>query len=780
MGIKDNKGLIGALVSVLFLAVHFISDFGGADVMGAQWLYVSIVDMLVLLYIFLNKEMYKVAILEVLKFKFSILYSFLIIWAIASYFYAINPIETLVTFARLFSTYLAFIQISILCYKKDLNYMLNIISFSIAFILLWDSIYILNGFSSNIVEKDLDATILSLIGNHGNKNVMAASLLIKFPFVLWIIINHKSFAKIIGLVILMIGMVALFIMNTRSTYVGLGILFLIYSITTILFIGKSNIKKGLIQLSFFIGPILIGFMVANIILSNAVELQDYQGGYGTVTKRLGDITVQSEQGSRIHLWKGAIDYATKHPFIGAGYGNWKLASIPYEKEYTNDLYVPYHCHNDFIEMFADLGIFGGIAFGLMFLMVPIFTIKIWRNKQMKSFWLPATISLMAVTCYAVDALLNFPAERPAMQIMLVISAALVFLPISHIRKSANGHIQFNQSIPYLFIILSLVLLIPSIYIAQQTFKSLKIQKYVMGEVDTDPKMALDEVKNGFPAIPNLSTSALPIKGLIARYEFRDKHYDETLRLLDESENDNPYLHYNDFIRTAVYVEKQKFDSVAIFAKKAFYNWPRAISYYNNMIFSAVKNKDSNEVKKAYQLYSKYRSGAQANAKYLLAMFEVKGFADKAMMDLLDSSKVKYPNDSTILENVNNYFYKGGTSMQGASMVNAFTKNGLDAFVKKQYLNAAALYLQAAKVDSSNYTHYENTGICYYMNKNYAKALPYFEKAIQHSNGNTGKSEFYMAMSLISLGENKQACTALFSAKKKGYPGVDEYIQKYCK
>ena len=44
----------------------------------------------------------------------------------------------------------------------------------------------------------------------------------------------------------------------------------------------------------------------------------------------------------------------------------------------------------------------------------------------------------------------------------------------------------------------------------------------MGEIDTDPKMALDEVKASFPAIPNLSTSTLPIKGLIARYEFRDK------------------------------------------------------------------------------------------------------------------------------------------------------------------------------------------------------------------------------------------------------------------
>jgi O-antigen ligase len=272
----------------------------------------------------------------------------LVIWAIASYFYAINAVESLVTLARLFSTYLAFIQIAILFYKRDLHYVFNIISFSIAFILLWDSIYILSGFSNNMVDKTLDANIVSLTGNHGNKNVMAASLLIKFPFVLWIIINYKSFVKIIGLAVLTIGIVALFIMNTRSTYVGLGLILFIYSIATIAMIGKSNIKKMLLQLSFFIAPIIIGFFIANTLLANAVQMQDFQGGYGTVSKRMGDINVQSEQGSRIHLWKGAIDYATKHPIIGAGYGNWKLASIPYEKEFTNDLYVPYHSHNDFI------------------------------------------------------------------------------------------------------------------------------------------------------------------------------------------------------------------------------------------------------------------------------------------------------------------------------------------------------------------------------------------------------------------------------------------------
>ena len=34
----------------LYLLVHFIPDFGGADVMGAQWLYVSLLDFAILAY----------------------------------------------------------------------------------------------------------------------------------------------------------------------------------------------------------------------------------------------------------------------------------------------------------------------------------------------------------------------------------------------------------------------------------------------------------------------------------------------------------------------------------------------------------------------------------------------------------------------------------------------------------------------------------------------------------------------------------------------------------
>jgi tetratricopeptide (TPR) repeat protein len=284
----------------------------------------------------------------------------------------------------------------------------------------------------------------------------------------------------------------------------------------------------------------------------------------------------------------------------------------------------------------------------------------------------------------------------------------------------------NWAIP-LYVLVALTLIIPSIYITKLTYDSLKVQKYVMGEIDADPKMALDEVKEELPLIPNLSTSTLPIPALIARYEFRDKHYDEALRLLRESDGVNPNLHYNDFIRTAVFASLQKYDSVAYYAKKAFYNWPRATSYYKNVI-STAKQKDTVEIQKAFNVYNKYRPSGEAWNQYLLGMYEVKNGTDPHLNSLLDSAIRTYPSDSALFKNVINIFSRSGTLALKNNIIVDYASQGAQAFVKGNYTKAAVLYLKAIASDPTNYTHYENAGICYYTAKEYKNAIVYFQKS----------------------------------------------------
>jgi O-antigen ligase/tetratricopeptide (TPR) repeat protein len=622
---------------------------------------------------------------------------------------------------------------------------------------------------------NLDQNIVSLTGKNGNKNVMAASLLIKFPFLLFVILHNKLLGKAAGMIILFLGIMALFILNTRSTYVGLGVVFVLFALSTYLLHKQEGIKKTAIQLSYLILPLVFAFFAANTMLSKAVDLQGFQGGYGTITKRAGDITVASEQNSRIHLWEGAIDYATKHPIFGAGYGNWKLASIPYEKEYTNDLFVPYHCHNDFIEMFADLGIIGGVAFLVLFILLGLAVLKIWKQSNDHSARLVASIALMAVACYFVDAFFNFPVERTSMQTMFAISAALLLTPLHFISSKKSVKSTGKFGVP--FLVVAILFIIGSMYVNYQTYRSLKVQKFVMGEINEDPKMSLDEVKDAFPEIPNLSTSTLPIKALVARYHLRDKQYDEAMRLLNESDKVNPYLHYNDFIKTAVFSTQLKYDSTFVYAKKAFYNWPRATRYYKNMIFAAAKMKDTAEATKAFKTYTKYRNTGEGWNQYILALIEINKTPIAITKSLLDSAVKKFPSDSALFVRTNSLLY--GNAMATGTMPN-YAAMGAQAFQKGLYSNAANFYLKASTADPSNYTHFENVGICYYTAKAFEKAIVYFDKAIQLPTANTGKSEFFKAMSLITIGKKDQACNALQAAKAKKYPGVDAQIAQYCK
>ncbi|MFM6943200.1 MAG: O-antigen ligase family protein, partial [Aquirufa sp.] len=752
---------IAIIASVLYLAVYFIPDMGGSDVMGAQWLYSSTLSLGILAFVAIRYKAYEEAIKQVLAYKFTWVFSLLVLWAIGSYFYAINPTETLVTLARLITTYFVFLNLSILYYNQDSAFLFTGIAYAITALLFFDAIYVIKGFSANLRTMNLDMAILGLNKYHGNKNVTAATLLILIPFAMYVSMSAKWLGKIAGIIALFLGTFGLFLLNTRSTYVGFAL------ITVLLFAGliwkqKSALKPALL---FVLIPAVLAILGANMRLKLAVAGQESSGGYGTVTKRIGDINIASEQNSRIHLWGTAADYALHHPITGAGYGNWKLASIPYERELANELFVPYHAHNDFIEMFADLGVIGGLSFVGMFLLLFYYTVHFLAKKRGDERMI--IIAFLAVTCYGVDALLNFPAERTAMQTMLSLSAALVLLPLE------KSTLNF-RALPIVYLIAGVALLAPSIYIANETFESLKIQKFVMGEVNADPKMATIEVEK-LPDLPNLSSSTLPMKAMLSRYYIRDKRWDDALRVLRESENDNPFLHYNDFLRTSIYASLNKMDSAHYYAKRAFDAWPRASSYYKNMIFTSAKLKDTNEIKRALQVsLDVHNDNALTWNQYLLGMFEVKQGADKSLLAQLEATLKKFPGDTALLNPTKNILRGGNRDLQG------LMAKGNSLFVKGKYVQAAAIYQELSQLDPGNFSHLENVGICYYAGKKFAESLFYFAKSEQHPGNNTGKSAYFAGMSQLSMGKKADACASFARSQNKGYPDAAAAIAQHCK
>lgn len=296
----------------------------------------------------------------------------------------------------------------------------------------------------------------------------------------------------------------------------------------------------------------------------------------------------------------------------------------------------------------------------------------------------------------------------------------------------------------------------------------------MGEVNSDPKMATIEVEK-LPDIPNLSSSTLPMKAMLSRYYIRDKRWADALRALDESEKDNPYLHYNDFLRTSIYAAQNKIDSAHFYAKRAFDAWPRASSYYKNMIFTSAKLKDTNEIKRALQVSLDVNNdNAITWNQYLLGMFEVKQGTDKTLLAQLNQTLKRFPADTAILNPTRAMLMGGSQSLQ------SLTVKGNALFVQGKYAQAAQMYIEMSKLDPGNFTHLENVGICYYAGRRFAESLNFFALSEQHPGNNTGKSAYFAGMSQLSIGKKAEACSSFSRAAAKSYPDAAAAIAQNCK
>jgi hypothetical protein len=167
---------------------------------------------------------------------------------------------------------------------------LNVLTLCEAFA---DALFLSIEFFWQLGQKPFDNIVLSLRSiAYGNKNIRAASVLINVPFILYYILQSKIGGKIFGIISLCLTLFALFILNTRSTFVGLFLIFIIYTVGTFIVSKKEGRKSIFFNLAYFILPILFSLFVSNMVIKHALTHQKGGGGYGAVAKRIVDINLQ--------------------------------------------------------------------------------------------------------------------------------------------------------------------------------------------------------------------------------------------------------------------------------------------------------------------------------------------------------------------------------------------------------------------------------------------------------------------------------------------------------
>jgi len=760
------------ILLVLYIITGSLSNFKAIDILAPQWIYLGAVNILACLYFLFFNSSAQVGLSKLSKSIFIYVYLFYFLWSGLSYFYAINPTETLLNLPRLGNTFFAVF----FCFLLLNNLKNKVVFISRIFIgfLCFELLSFYSDFFTQLETKDFNA--MNLKGVAGNKNITAASIAFKVPFVLYSIVTvRKGFLKIILSLILFAALFSISVLYARAAILSSFIVFIIFLSYSLynLVINRSNLVKGLPNFLFTIVP-----YVAAILLNLAFTSSQNKGD---ITSQLGDIefTEQSSNG-RFQYWSDAYEQVSDHPILGAGLGNWKIASISYGKDHIKGYTVPYHAHNDFIHIFTEVGILGGIAYLSLFIILTFFLFRLLyvQRKEDGNTDFSLFLLVLPFIIYGIDAGLNFPIARPLMQSSLALFMGLL-LSIYLNRFISKDISPFKPIYSRVILGLSLCLLIPGIIIHILSYQSLTQQGRLLYEFNNgDYKLTLaelDEIEDDFP---NLTETAMPIKAMKARYFYLNNQKERAHEYALLGAKDNPQIYFGESLKAQFYLQEQKQDSAYYYSKLAFDNLPNNMPHYNIYMNTLVNRKDIPEINKTFEYVRSLAGDTEVLWNiYLSSLARVTALGDAYAMSKAAEAFAIFPQSEPIFNLYRIMTYGQQRVIQAKQQYD----QAVTLYNQRKLEEAFDLFSQAFDLDPLEYTYALNTGFSLYENGKYQQAITYFKMA-----GNSQKSIVkekamrHKALSLYEMGSQSESC-AVFLKLMNTYPKrmYQQEFNKYC-
>jgi len=408
------------------LAVIFVPKFNSIDIIGPQWVYLSILNLVtfVSLLIFYLKLTLTCITNIFANSIFRILFIFFVLMLL-SFIYSNNVYLSAHDFSRNINLFAIVFNIYVLFSIYPFKFLHIALIFS--FFLFCEIFYSLQFFFRDFYLYGFDVfnfdkiNINAFLGYTGNKNIAAASIVFKLPMLFYLIYYYSN-KWMLGLLffITSLSFFNLFILSARASLISLLIILFF-------FIGYLIYNKRFIKSFILMASLSFAYFLFSIYLPENTP---------TPLNRVSSIEFSDESSSfRLGLWNDAFNFTISHPLYGVGLGNWKVESAKFWKSHGQEYIVPYHAHNDFLEIGTELGLIGFFVYFSLFCFSFYFIISSFFRLRS-----PLTLILLLLLCvYFIDAFFNFPLERPIMQVPFGIILSMIIFYSSSPKLLVNEH-----------------------------------------------------------------------------------------------------------------------------------------------------------------------------------------------------------------------------------------------------------------------------------------------------------------------------------------------------
>ena len=598
-----------------------------------------------------------------------------------------------------------------------------------------------------------------------NLNVAAFSILIKLPFLLFLLKKSSAWKSTLLSFILFSSVFTILILSSRGAILGYGILSLSTLILGILFL-KSSDRKSALKIFFInLSCGIIAFSLQNFLYQNQQTLK--------ASERMQNFSGDSV-GMRLGFYEDTIEHFLSYPFIGSGIGTWKINSIKYHSKDQDmvDYQVPYHAHNDFLQILTELGLVGSLVYLLIFLtlLYELAVIFFKKNKTYDRSFI--YFSIIAIGIYLLDANINFPRVRAINQLSLI----YIFSCLFHIVQNTKTYKTYSSKpIMVLILFLQPFLILYNYKLILDSQNS--VQPFIEYNNTRDLSMPLNKVLEIDESFSPVNSVTVPLKNVKATYLIENKKYEEAIKYAREGKKYNPYLYMAENQIAKAYLKMNKKDSAVYYAKIAFDNLS------NNLLHATVYQQtlydyhDTNFAKKEYyRIYNFFKkaknrrieAGTTTVLENLLKFFLVS--SKKIEIDEVDkktSQEIvkRFPKNTNLLK-LNSVIQNGTGKTQ---LSNEFDNEAKIFFEKKEFNEAISIWEKAILLLPTEEAYYLNLAQSYIALSNVREALVYLRKIEELSiKGVSGKFEFLLALCNIELKNNSDACVLLKKSHELGY------------
>jgi len=301
-----------------------------------------------------------------------------------------------------------------------------------------------------------------VFGLFGNVNYFAEYLIVPLPIAVSLFfVSRNKFKKILLLIAILAMGTSLITTFTRGSYLGFGVslifMFFVFPISR----GKNFIKNN--KKIFII--ILVAIIIIIFLFVVPTPLNKSSTVISKIKSRISvtQLTQDSSYNRRIAIWKFTGMMIKDHPLLGSGIGTYKYNTLRYQAEFfaqgENRSLYPHgfadKAHNEYLQLWAELGIIGLGIFTWLIISYFRFGLKILR-KIKDEYRQGIIIGLMgAVVAVLVDGIFGFPLHLPATIVLFWLALGLTVAvgvkdevnaqEIKMIRKNSNEREKKEKS-----------------------------------------------------------------------------------------------------------------------------------------------------------------------------------------------------------------------------------------------------------------------------------------------------------------------------------------------